>query len=113
MNALIPVYYADGSLYAWASTQRIARLQSAGLVASVVRRRKGCLCRVILSLRSAESRPKSATSVGGTRYSFRERLEGGPTWELKCLGNNHDGKTYAPPEMRAAFRRVVEDCLIT
>ena len=31
MNALIPVYHADGSLYAWASEQRLARLQSAGL----------------------------------------------------------------------------------
>ncbi len=37
MKDLIPVYNADGSLYAWASEQRFARLQTAGLVARVVR----------------------------------------------------------------------------
>jgi len=37
MNTSIPVYQADGSLYACVSEQRLARLQSAGLVARVVR----------------------------------------------------------------------------
>ena len=51
MNALIPVYHADGSLYAWATEQRFARLQSAGMVARVVRHRKGRISRAILFLR--------------------------------------------------------------
>src|SRR5688572_24997207 len=48
MNAMIPIYHADGSLYAWASEQRFARLQSAGLVARVVCQRKGRINRAIL-----------------------------------------------------------------
>jgi hypothetical protein len=112
MNALIPVYHADGSLYAWASEQRLARLQSAGLVARVVRPRKGCISRAILFLRPGEPKPMSASSIMGTRYSFKEALEHGRAWDLKRLGGNCDGKTYAPPEMRAAFFQVVADCTV-
>jgi hypothetical protein len=113
MNVLIPVYHADGSLYVWASEQRFARLQSAGLVARVVRQRKGLINRAILFLRPGEPKPLSASSLMGTRYSFKESLEHGPAWELKHLGRGRDGKTYAPPEMRAAFLQVVADCTVT
>jgi hypothetical protein len=112
MNASIPVYNADGSLYAWASEQRFARLQSAGLVARVVRHRKGHINRAILFIRPGEPKPMSASSVMGTRYSFKEPLEHGSAWDLKHLGGNHDGKTYAPPEMRAVFLQVVADRLV-
>ena len=74
MNALIPVYHADGSLFAWASEQRFARLQSAGMVARVVRRRKGLIDRAILFLRPGEPKPLSASSLMGTRYSFKGRV---------------------------------------
>ena len=113
MNALIPVYHADGSLFAWASEQRFARLQSAGMVARVVRRRKGLIDRAILFLRPGEPKPLSASSLMGTRYSFNEPLEHGRAWDLKHLGGNHGGKTYAPPETRAAFFQVVADCTLT
>ncbi len=109
----IPVYHADGSLYAWVSEQRLARLQSAGLVARVVRHRKGHINRAILFLRPGEPKPMSASSVMGTRYSFKEPLEHGPAWDLKHLGGSRDGKTYAPPETRAAFLQVVADCTVT
>src|ERR1017187_8262054 len=113
MNAaLIPVYHADGSLYAWASEQRFARLQSAGMVARVVRQRKGHISRAILFLRPGEPKPLSASSMMGTRYSFKEHLEHGPAWELKHLGGGRDGKTYAPPKTRAVFFQVVADCLV-
>ena len=112
MNALIPVYNADGSLHAWASEQRFARLQSAGLVARVVRRRKGCIARAFLFMRPGEPKPLSASSVMGTKYSFKELLKHGPAWELKHLGGNRDGETYAPPETRAAFLQVVADCTV-
>lgn len=112
MNALIPVYHADGSLFAWASEQRFARLQSAGMVARVVRQRKGRINRAILFLRPGEPKPMSASSVMGTRYSFKELLDRGPAWDLKHLGGNRDGKTYAPPEMRPDFLQVVADCLV-
>jgi hypothetical protein len=112
MNASIPVYNADGSLYAWASEQRFARLQSAGMVARVVRQRKGRISRAILFMRLGDPKPLSASSIMGTRYSFRELLKHGPAWELKHLGGNRDGNAYAPPETRAAFLQVVADCLV-
>jgi hypothetical protein len=113
MNASIPVYHADGSLYAWASERRLARLQSAGLVARVVRHRKGIVKRAILFLRPGEPKPLAASSMAGTRYSYKELLECGPAWELKHLGGSRDGTTYAPPQTRAVFLRVVADCTIT
>jgi hypothetical protein len=113
MNAaLIPVYNADGSLYAWASAQRLARLQSAGLVARVVCHRKGRINRAILFIRPGEPTPMLAGSVTGTRYSVKERLEHGRAWDLKHLGGTRDGKTYAPANVRDAFLQVVADCTV-
>ena len=112
MNSSIPVYNADGSLYASVSEPRLTRLQSAGLVARVVRHRKGHVNRAILFMRPGEPKPIAAGSVMGTKYSFRERLEHGPAWELKHLGSDRDGKTYAPSETRAPFLQVVSDCLV-
>ena len=71
MNASIPVYNADGSLFACASEQRLARLQSAGLVDRVVRSRKGQIMRAILFIRPGEAKPMSASSMAGTQYSLR------------------------------------------
>ena len=113
MNVSIPVYRADGSLYACASEQRLARLQSAGLVARVVRQCKGHIRRAILFLRPGESKPMPARSLMGTTYSFKEPLEHGQAWDLKHLGGSHDGKTYAPPQLRAVFLQVVADCLVS
>jgi hypothetical protein len=112
MNTSIPVYNADGSLCACVSEQRLATLQSAGLVARVVRHRKGHVNRAILFLRPGEPKPTSASSVMGTRYSFEESLEHGRAWELKHLDGSRGGKNYAPAETRAAFRQVVNDCTV-
>ena len=113
MNALIPVYNADGSLHAWASEPQLARLQSAGLVARVVRSRTGQARRAILVLQPGEPKPLSAGSVAGTRYSFKEALEHGQAWELKHLDGRRDGKIYAPPETRGDFLQVVAGCTVT
>ncbi|MCX6621794.1 MAG: hypothetical protein NTY38_12110 [Acidobacteria bacterium] len=83
--ALIPVYHADGSLYTWASEERLARLQSAGLVARVVRQRKGRINRAILFMRPGELKPLSRSSLMGTKYAFKELLEHGWVWQLKHL----------------------------
>ncbi|MGD0868864.1 MAG: hypothetical protein ABSB88_04890 [Bryobacteraceae bacterium] len=109
MNTPIPVYNADGSLHAWASEPQLAWLQSSGLVARVVRSRKGQVKRAILFLQPGE--PKPARSVAVARYSFQELLANGPTWELKHLGGSRGGKNYAPPEARGDFLQVVADCL--
>ena len=113
MNASIPVYKADGSLYACVSEQRLARLQSVGLVAHVVRHRKGHINRATLFMRPGEPKPMSARSMVGTRYSFKELLQHGSAWELKRLNGSRDGKTYAPPKTRATFVQVVVDCTVT
>ena len=112
-SALIPVYQADGSLYALVSEQRFERLQSGGLLARVVRSRKGQVKRAILFIRPGEPKPLSAGSVAGTRYSSKELLEHGAAWELKHLDGSRGGKTFAPPEMRTAFLQVVADCTVT
>jgi hypothetical protein len=113
MNPSIPVYKPDGSLYACVSEPRLKRLQAAGLVARVVRHRKGHINRAILFIRPGDPKLMSANSVMGTRYSFKEPLEHGWTWDLKHLDGTRDGKTYAPAKMRTDFLRVVVDCLVT
>ena len=110
MNASIPVYQADGSLYACVSEQRLARLQSAGLIARVVRHRKGHINRAILFMRPGDPKPIDAVAMS-TRYSFKEKLEHGSIWDLK-LGGCEDGKTYAPPQACSDFLQVVTDCLV-
>jgi hypothetical protein len=82
----IPVYRADGSLYCTASEDRLARLQSVGLVARVVRSRKGDVKRAILFVGPGEPSPILAGDLGGTRYSFREHLlDGHYVWAHKRL----------------------------
>jgi hypothetical protein len=111
MNTSIPVYNADGSLSTSASEQRLARLESAGLVDRVVRSRKGLIMRAILFVRPGESKPMSAGSAC-TRYSLEERLKHGLVWDLKHLDGSRSGKNYAPRETRAPFLQVVDDCTV-
>jgi hypothetical protein len=63
MNALIPVYHADGSLYACVSERRLAWLQSCGLVVRVLRHRKGHISWMIPFIRPSEAKPMSAGSL--------------------------------------------------
>ena len=104
---LIPVYQADGSLDSVVNEQVLERLQSVGLVARVVRSRKGQVKRAFLFIGPGEPRPLSASSMMGTRYSYKESLVHGRAWELKHLDGTRGGRTYAPPEMRPDFLRVV------
>jgi hypothetical protein len=113
VNELIPVYNADGSLYAWVPEERLVRLQSAGLLARVVRSRKGQIKRAILFLGPGAPKPISASSVAGTKYSFKEHLTHRPAWELKHLGGCRNGKNYPPPETRHVFLQVIADCLVS
>jgi hypothetical protein len=82
----VPVYRADGSLYAHVSGQRLARLQSAGLVSRVVRHRKGHVNRAILLSLPGEPNPTPAGAYLGTRYSFQEQFDSGARcWRHKRL----------------------------
>jgi hypothetical protein len=111
MISYIPVYCADGSLYDRVTEPRLNRLQKAGLVARVVRHRKGHINRAILFARPGE-KPLPVTAYVGTKYSFKEHLDHGLAWELRRLGGARDGTTYAPPQLRGMFLQVVTDCLV-
>jgi len=86
ISGSIPVYRADGSLCCTANEERLARLQSVGLIARVVRSRKGEAKRAILFVGPGEPSPILAGDLGGTRYSFREHLpDGHYIWAHKRL----------------------------
>jgi hypothetical protein len=76
MNVSIPVYNADGSLFACASEQRLERLKSAGLVDRLIRSRKGQIMRAILFLRPDEPKPTSANSPP-CRYQIHSQRASG------------------------------------
>ena len=100
----IPLYTADGELSDWISERRLARLQAAGLIARVVRHRKGHINRAILFRRAGESRALQPKDYMGTRYSFREQLASGHfLWQLKRLGRG--------AELRPLFLQVAASCL--
>jgi hypothetical protein len=111
MNVSIPVYRADGRLYDHVTERGLARLQAAGLVARIVRHRKGHINRAILFVRPGEA-PLPRTAYLGTRYSFQDRLEHGLCWDLKRLGGDRWGTNYAPEEVRPLFLQVVTGCLV-
>lgn len=111
MTARIPVYRADGRLYDHVNERGLARLEAAGLIARVVRHRKGHVNRAILVMRPGEE-PLSRTAYLGTRYSFQDHLEHGVCWDLKRLGGERWGANYAPDEVRPIFLQVVTDCLV-
>jgi hypothetical protein len=111
MPASIPVYRADGRFYDHVTEGGLARLQAAGLIARVVRHRKGHINRAILCIRPGEA-PVPRTAYMGTRYSFQERLDHGLCWDLKRLGGARRGASYAPEDVRPVFLQVLTDCLV-
>ena len=110
MTSSIPVYRADGSLFAHVTETRLQCLQSAGLVSRVVRHRKGHINRAILFGRPGEMAPTPARAYMATRYIFRERLEGGSRcWRHKRLNlKDEDG---VPFDGRSVFLAVVQECM--
>jgi hypothetical protein len=111
MTATISVYRADGRLYDVVTERALGRLQEAGLIARVVRHRKGHINRAILFVRPGEA-PMPRMAYMGTRYSFEDHLEHGLCWDLKRLGGARWGTNYAPDEVRHIFLQVVTDCLV-
>jgi hypothetical protein len=97
MHSSIPVYRADGRLYDVVTERGLARLQAAGLIARIVRHRKGHINRAILFVRPGEA-PMPRTAYMGTGYSFKDHLEHGVCWDLKRLGGARWGTSYAPDD---------------
>lgn len=107
VNASVPVYRADGSPYCHTSEDRLEQLQSAGLVARVVRHRKQHINRAILIVGPGEPSPISSGTLRGTRYSFRQHLDSGyRVWTLKRLrpgeGPPNDVRSEGRPSAAAA-----------
>jgi hypothetical protein len=80
MNVSIPVSHRRRQPVRLRVRATVGALQTTGLVARVVRHRKGCINRAILFIRPGEPKPISASSVMGTPYSFKEPFDHGPAW---------------------------------
>lgn len=99
----IPFYAADGTPMGYRSSESARRLLDLDLV-SPAYGRKGHL-KAIFAKRRDGSSAVERTVRGGTRYSYRERLESGPlAWKLKKLGKQD--------ELRPIFLQVVADCMV-
>ena len=102
MTQQIPIYAADGRSMGFRSLESAQRLIANGFVEAVYGR-KGHLKAV------HSKQPDGASAIttqvrAGTRYSFRERLDGGTVaWKLKRLGKGD--------ELRPIFLQVVTDCM--
>ena len=89
----IPLYSADGELRDWISPQRVARLESAGLV-RVVRHKRGHVNRCIMQWRPGDPRPTTLSVYLGRPYSFLEPLESGRrVWTLRELRKGEGAPT--------------------
>ena len=104
MAASIPIYRSDGMLNDVVSEHALARLEAVGLIARVIRNRKGHVKRAILVMRPGEE-PIRRTVYLGTRYVFRDHLDNGKMcWALRRLGRGD--------ELRPIFLAVVSECMV-
>jgi hypothetical protein len=98
----IPFYAADGTPMGYRSPESARRLLDLDLV-SPAYGRKGHLKAIFAKCRDGSSSVEQ-TVRGGTRYSYRERLEtGARAWRLKRLGKG--------AELRPIFLAIVTDCM--
>ena len=105
MPKLIPLYNSHGELQEKITEQRLTRLHALGLIARIVRHRKGHVNRAVMFRREGEVRGANLKDCPGTKYSFLEHLEGGHiAWSMKRLGHGD--------ELRSVFLQVVTDCLV-
>lgn len=99
----VPVYAYDGALVEYASEQKIARLDSRGLV-RVIRHPKGRINRAVYRKRPTDPRAIKLSDYKGTKYVFIEKVgDGHFCYHLKRLGRGD--------ELRPIFLRVLTDCL--
>ena len=103
MTQSIPLYTADGTPLGFRTIEAARRL-IANEVVNPVYGRKGHL-RAIFFRKPDGSSAVESKVPGGTCYSFRERLGGGPlAWNLRKLGKG--------AELRPLFQQVVADCVV-
>ena len=77
MNSLIPVYRPDGRLYDRVSPAQFECQQAHGTYATVVRRRKGQVCRAILHGSPDDPTSPALSTYQGSRFIYREKLDSG------------------------------------
>lgn len=100
----IPLYSSAGKRLDEISRHELVRLEAAGRLARVVRRRDGSPARAYLLPRDGLESPCELAAYLGQRYSYRERLSSCRVWSLKRLGRGS--------ELRPIFLQVLTGCLI-
>jgi hypothetical protein len=108
----VPLYSYSGALLKWTSEQHIQRLERLGLLARVVRHKKGAINRAVMLRRADEPMPSKLTDYVGTSYSHRQQLrDGHKCWRLRSLTGTQSEVNLAPEELRPIFVQVVTDCM--
>ena len=105
----IPYYAPDGSSRGFQTSEAARRLIAGGYVKPAYGR-KGHL-KAIWLLQQDGGNPVETHAKSGTRYSFREALDGGlHCWKLRRVdGRDDDGIQVTT---RTVFLHVIADCLV-
>lgn len=101
----VQLYAADGRRVDIISRHDIERLDAAGRLSRIVRRRDGTPVRAYLYPRDGLECPVRPTAYMGQRYSFSECLSTGRVWTLRRLGRGN--------ELRPIFLAVMTSCIRT
>lgn len=101
----IQLYSAAGKRLDVISRRELERLDAAGHLARVVRRRDGTPTRAYLLPRDGFESPCALSALMGQRYSYLERLSDCRVWTLRRLGRGD--------ELRPIFLAVLSSCLRT
>lgn len=97
----VPIYSAAGRCLDRISDRVLARMESAGRFARVVRRRDGVPVRAYLLPRDGTETLGRISVYLGQRYSFQERLSNCRVWTHRRIG---------PGTFRQAFASVLKSC---
>lgn len=99
----IPIYSAAGRRLDIISQGELERLEAAGRIARIVRRRDGSPARAYLRPRDGTEACGSVAALAGQRYVYRERLVNCRVWTFRRLGRGD--------ELRPYFSAVLNSCL--
>lgn len=99
----IPLYLADGTRLDVISANELDRLQQAGRLARLVRRRNGEIVRAYLLPRNGSEVPLSSTVWRRQRYAYLQRLGDCRVWTLRRLGLG--------TEQQSCFFAVIHSCV--
>ena len=91
---MIPLYSAIGSRIDVISHRELERLESAGRIARIVRKRDGSPVRAYLHPRDGTEAAGCGSALGGQRYVFLQRLTNCRVWSFRSLGRGCELRPY-------------------